>query len=167
MATSAGCPGPARAGRTSSRPTPAAFAPRLLAHRDGARIHAGTRPGPSDLVGVDAQLRLYFDAGFDDATAAFAGIAISRYVLGSVLEEQAELERPEEPLNPSFDDYPTLKRLVETYLVNDRVDADEQTFELGLELIVDGLEARLEAEISATPCSAGAAEARRRKPASS
>ncbi|MEQ1901717.1 MAG: TetR/AcrR family transcriptional regulator C-terminal domain-containing protein [Devosia sp.] len=115
----------------------------LLAHRDAARIHAGTRPGPSDLEGVEAQLRLYFDAGFDDATAAYTGIAISRYVLGSVLEEQAEMERPEEPLDKSFDDYPTLKRLVETYLVNNWVNADEQTFELGLDLIIDGLEAKL------------------------
>ncbi|MDO8358460.1 MAG: TetR/AcrR family transcriptional regulator C-terminal domain-containing protein [Devosia sp.] len=119
------------------------FRASLLAHRDGARIHAGTRPGPSDLKGVEAQLKLYFDAGFDEVTAAYTGIAISRYVLGSVLEEQAELERPEEGLDRAFDDYPLLKSFVENHLMNDRSDVDERTFELGLELIVDGLAARL------------------------
>ncbi len=115
----------------------------LLAHRDGARIHAGTRPGPSDLAGVDAQLKLYADTGFDDATSAYAGIAISRYVLGSVLEEQAEHERgPEWDLPADFDAYPEVKRLVVTYILDEH--AEERTFELGLELIVDGLAARLE-----------------------
>jgi TetR/AcrR family transcriptional regulator, tetracycline repressor protein len=119
------------------------FRASLLAHRDGARLHAGTRPGPSDLAGVDAQLRLYAQAGFDDATTAFAGIAISRYVLGSVLEEQAELERPPEGLPAEFDKYPEVKRIVETHLLAGGAESDNRTFELGLELIVRGLESRL------------------------
>jgi len=136
-------PQPGQSWQDFSKANARSFRAALLKHRDGARIHAGTRPGPSDLKGVDAQLKLYFDAGFDETTAAYTGIAISRFVLGSVLEEQAELERPEETLDPGFDDYPMLKRVVEKYLVEGGPAADEQTFELGLELIVDGLEARL------------------------
>ena len=125
------------------------FRDSLLAHRDAARVHAGTRPGPSDLAGVEAQMRLYIDAGFDEPTLAYAGIAISRYVMGSVLEEQAEHERPAEPLTAEFDNYPTLKRIVETHLVNDQPDIDERTFELGLDLIVRGLESRLASTLAA------------------
>lgn len=119
------------------------FRASLLAHRDGARVHAGTRPGPSDLAGVSAQMRLYIDAGFEESTWVYVGIAISRYVLGSVLEEQAEKERPPEQLDTKFDDYPELKRIVTKHLVGGGPESESRTFELGLDLIVRGLESLL------------------------
>lgn len=64
----------------------------LLAYRDGARIHAGTRPAPDQLDCVEAQLRMLCDAGFEPGEALSILIALGRFVVGWVLEEQAEME---------------------------------------------------------------------------
>ncbi len=40
------------------------FRQALLAYRDGARIHAGTRPGAPQMETADAQLRFLCEAGF-------------------------------------------------------------------------------------------------------
>lgn len=44
----------------------------LLAYRDGARIHAGTRPSGSQLETAEAQLRFLCAAGFSTSDAAYA-----------------------------------------------------------------------------------------------
>lgn len=40
------------------------FRQALLAYRDGARIHAGTRPGAPQMETADAQLRFLCEAAF-------------------------------------------------------------------------------------------------------
>jgi hypothetical protein len=49
----------------------------LLAYRDGARIHAGTRPAAPQMEKADAQLRFLCDAGFSAGDATYALMAIS------------------------------------------------------------------------------------------
>ncbi|MCV5688724.1 TetR/AcrR family transcriptional regulator C-terminal domain-containing protein, partial [Escherichia coli] len=44
----------------------------LLAYRDGARIHAGTRPAAPQMEKADAQLRFLCDAGFSAGDATYA-----------------------------------------------------------------------------------------------
>jgi len=61
----------------------------LLSHRDGARIHAGTGPEPGEYDCAEAQVRLLCEAGFAPGEALFAMIALSRFTVGWVLEEQA------------------------------------------------------------------------------
>ncbi|MBB6253461.1 TetR/AcrR family transcriptional regulator C-terminal domain-containing protein [Nitrospirillum iridis] len=61
----------------------------LLAYRDGARVHAGTGPSQEQVPLAEAQLRLLCGHGFAPADALCILIALSRFVVGWVLEEQA------------------------------------------------------------------------------
>ncbi len=65
------------------------FRQALLAYRDGARIHAGTRPGAPQMETADAQLRFLREAGFSAGDAVNALMTISYFTVGAVLEEQA------------------------------------------------------------------------------
>ena len=47
----------------------------LLAYRDGARIHAGTRPAAPQMEKADAQLRFLCDAGFSAGDATYASMS--------------------------------------------------------------------------------------------
>ncbi|WOB76210.1 tetracycline resistance transcriptional repressor TetR [Achromobacter xylosoxidans] len=106
----------------------------LLAYRDGARIHAGTRPAEPQYDRVQAQIKLLCDAGFTPLRAANALVAISHYVVGSVMEQQAgEAAAPERvapPVPP-----PALARTMKAL---DRQGPDA-TFEYGLAMMLDGL----------------------------
>ncbi|EOE8270426.1 tetracycline resistance transcriptional repressor TetR(C), partial [Salmonella enterica subsp. enterica serovar Typhimurium] len=68
----------------------------LLAYRDGARIHAGTRPAAPQMEKADAQLRFLCDAGFSAGDATYALMAISYFTVGAVLEQQASEADAEE-----------------------------------------------------------------------
>ena len=61
----------------------------LLSHRDGARVHAGTLPSPDQLPRTEAMMGLLRCAGFTPEEAFSILIALSRFVLGWVMEEQA------------------------------------------------------------------------------
>lgn len=115
----------------------------LLAYRDGARVHAGTRPGPDLLPAAEAQVRALCDVGFTPATAAGASLAIGRFALAWVLEEQAENadapERDGAPPNAAFMGQPLLSEAVREF---DAAGPDA-AFEFGLRLIISGLEAEL------------------------
>ncbi|CAB5694764.1 Tetracycline repressor protein class D [Delftia tsuruhatensis] len=64
----------------------------LLAYRDGARLHAGTRPHGAQFEALEAKLALMHGAGFEPGQAIGLMLAISRFVVGWVLEEQAAPE---------------------------------------------------------------------------
>src|SRR5574344_1378160 len=82
----------------------------LLAYRDGARIHAGTRPAAPQMEKADAQLRFLCDAGFSAGDATYALMAISYFTVGAVLEQQASEadaeERGEDQLTTSASTMP-------------------------------------------------------------
>lgn len=65
------------------------FRKALLSYRDGARIHAGTRPTEPHYGTAEAQIRFLCTAGFSPKRAVWALWAVSHYVVGSVLEQQA------------------------------------------------------------------------------
>ena len=70
-----------------------AFRRALLAHRDGALIHAGTVPGPDLLAGLDDRVAALVADGFTPEDGLRTLLAISRYTVGWVLEEQAGTQR--------------------------------------------------------------------------
>lgn len=112
----------------------------LLAYRDGARIHAGTEADPQDLDDVEAQIAFLVDAGFPVARAMEVLVAISRYVVGCVLEEQAEpLDGEADVLDEAVEAHP----LVAQALANYRESGYEAMFERGLDLIIRGAEVAL------------------------
>ncbi|WP_449485929.1 TetR/AcrR family transcriptional regulator [Streptomyces avidinii] len=117
----------------------------LLAHRDGARVFAGTHStGPGTLGFAEACAGVLRDAGFADADAGRALMAVVHFTLGHTLEEQAAL-RPGggSPADPdvlreavSSGGYPHLTAALPTLTEADYA----PHFEFGLALLVAGLE---------------------------
>lgn len=145
-------------GHTRSRPLPGedwraflrenarSFRRALLAYRDGARVHAGTEADPQDLDDVEAQVAFLVAAGSPVTRTMDILVAVSRYVVGCVLEEQAEPVdgSVEDSLAPELDTaaaaYPLLSQAIAHY----RSSGYEALFESGLDLLVAGAEARLQ-----------------------
>ncbi|MGY1725606.1 TetR/AcrR family transcriptional regulator C-terminal domain-containing protein [Geodermatophilus sp. SYSU D01062] len=114
----------------------------LLAHRDSVQVVAGNRPTEVALPGIERTLRVLVEAGLEPGEAVRVVTALGSFVLGDALETQTALDRPAgEPAGGSPDDpgrFPTLTAAVPT------AGGDEERFEEGLALFLDGLRARLE-----------------------
>ena len=110
----------------------------LLAYRDGARIHAGTRPAPDQLDCVEAQLRMLCDADFGPSEALSILIALGRFVVGWVLEEQAELEAGGDGDNVSLKPSPAAQPLL-TAALGQRDENSDAAFDHAIGLVVAGL----------------------------
>ncbi|WDZ75234.1 tetracycline resistance transcriptional repressor TetR [Ensifer adhaerens] len=119
------------------------FRKSLLAYRDGARIHAGTRPSASQMTAVEAQIRLLHAGGFAPADAASALLVISHYVVGAVLEQQTALEAAEGKADAETATVETAPLLAAAMEELDRSGPDA-TFEFGLSTIIEGLAPRRE-----------------------
>lgn len=137
-----GIPQPGEHWRTFLHDNAMSFRRGLLAYRDGARIHAGTRPDGPQAGAVEAQLRLLRDAGFAPDASVHALLAVSQYTVGAVLEQQAAqdgagqgMTRQELP-----QDAPLLRVAMDIL----EGGGPDQAFEQGLALLLDGLACRLE-----------------------
>ncbi len=95
----------------------------LLIRRDGARLHAGSRPAGAGLERAKAKVDFLVDAGLPRRQAEMAMLTASRFTVGSVLEQQADQQAPPSDGRPAFET---------------RIDHDE-AFRSGLDLIIDGL----------------------------
>lgn len=118
------------------------FRAALLAYRDGARVHAGTEAAPDDLDHVEAQALVLVRAGFSPAQAMQLFIAVSRYVVGCVLEEQASPatgSTEQARLDEAAQAYPILAEAMAHY----RESGHAGLFERGLDLMVKGAEVEL------------------------
>jgi TetR/AcrR family transcriptional regulator, tetracycline repressor protein len=126
----------------------------LLAHRDGARVLAssGGPSGPNRARLVEIGLRTLLDVGLSHRDAAYAAFLMNDYVTMFVLDEtqyaNAEAEGAAEEASSDAqnwlealppDEYPSVIALA-GHLAEP--DADER-FQFGIELLRDGLEARL------------------------
>ncbi|QPC93600.1 TetR/AcrR family transcriptional regulator C-terminal domain-containing protein [Mesorhizobium sp. INR15] len=114
----------------------------LVAWRDGARVHAGTEANPDSLERFEAMLRFLVGHGMLAQNAMQLLLAVGRYTVGCVLEEQADA--PEGPgrgaeLDAAAQAYPLLSAAILAY----RAGGHEAQFESGLALLVAGAEARL------------------------
>lgn len=117
----------------------------LLSYRDGARVEAGSRPMPAQLPGLEAQLQALCAAGFTPRDALRACLAVDRYTMGWVIEEQAATEDARHSVQPRYPDevFEDLPLLVQgaAVLRQDDPDAD---FDYGLRVLIAGIEADLE-----------------------
>ncbi len=107
---------------------------RLLSRRDGARLIAGTRPGPDVARAAEEALAELVAAGLDPATALHTLIAISHFVTGFVLEEQAAAGR-EVPTPAGGPDHPLLRAAIAT----GGPPEGDRAFEHGIAALIDGL----------------------------
>lgn len=110
----------------------------LLSYRDGARLHAGTRPGEAQRGSIEERLRLLCAAGFEPGPATVLMMSVGRFVVGWVLEEQSA-QAPDAPpsstlTGPDAADYPLLAT---GWAQTVGGDADD-LFERALRLLVDG-----------------------------
>lgn len=99
----------------------------LLMRRDGAQLHAGSRPGAMDIDRIAHKMAFLVASGLPERDAQMAMLAASRFTVGSVLEEQAEASL-----------HATRENLIDVPEID-----HESAFEEGLKLIVDGLAARI------------------------
>lgn len=110
----------------------------LLAYRDGARLHAGTRPQEPQFAIIEAKVALLCRAGLTPERAVNLLFAVGRFVVGWVLEEQQM--QPDDPLNDADRRrYPLLCQGWETLQEKDA----DALFEAGVRLLVDGAVAGL------------------------
>ncbi|MBR8131571.1 tetracycline resistance transcriptional repressor TetR [Burkholderia ambifaria] len=113
----------------------------LLAYRDGARLHAGTRPRTLHFGSIERKVALLAEAGFAPDEAVDVMYAIGRFVVGWVLEEQAGAERETDTTLPDTAEHPLLAQGWAAL----RERGGDEAFERGVALIVDGARARLAA----------------------
>ncbi|CAL9365161.1 TetR/AcrR family transcriptional regulator [Streptomyces sp. enrichment culture] len=119
----------------------------LLAHRDGARVYAGTHStGPNTLGFADGLIGVLRAAGFSDGEAARALYTVANFTVGHTLEEQAAL-RPEDggptnagALRDAVVEAGSYPHLAATLPVLTSTDFTAH-FEFGLRLLLDGLRA--------------------------
>ena len=84
------------------------FRTALLAVRDGARLHAEFHRQKSDQMPAgsgapESQIEFLVSEGFAEGSAVRALMAISRYTVGFVLEEQTALDNGCEPVDQDLD----------------------------------------------------------------
>ncbi|MDN7930889.1 tetracycline resistance transcriptional repressor TetR [Burkholderia metallica] len=113
----------------------------LLAYRDGARLHAGTRPRALHFSSIERKVTLLCDAGFTPDEAVDVMYAIGRFVVGWVLEEQAGPGGDADAPLPDAAEYPLLANGWAAL----RERSGDAAFERGIAWIVDGARARLAA----------------------
>ena len=133
-------PAPGQSWQAFIRDQAISFRKALLKFRDGARVHAGAHTELEDIEQMDRTLRFMTGHGFSAADVMNLDIAVRRYVVGSVLEEQNEAPPPVAAgaLDVKLRPYPALTSAMGHY----RRRSDEQHFLDGLDLLICGFEAR-------------------------
>ena len=107
-----------------------AFRAALMAYRDGARVHAGTRANRGQL---EQHMAVLVQARLPMALAIQLLVAVGRFVVGWVLEEQAEASAPPGPkAAPDSLAGQTIRVFHEM--------GDQAAFEAGLRMLTDGAE---------------------------
>ncbi|VWC37812.1 TetR family transcriptional regulator [Burkholderia lata] len=110
----------------------------LLAHRDGARLHAGSTPGPDAVEQLKPKIAYLVRAGLTEQEAGMAMLAAGQFTIGCVLEQQVEHRGGSHKVALS-DEADGRPRMSKTTMAP--IDPGV-AFEFGLGLIVEGLRRR-------------------------
>ncbi|RPE78626.1 MULTISPECIES: TetR/AcrR family transcriptional regulator C-terminal domain-containing protein [unclassified Frondihabitans] len=97
----------------------------LLAHRDGARLHAGSVPDGASRERLLQKFAFLIEAGVAEQDAITGMLAASRFTVGSALEQQADPDA--DRASPEVVEQPVAP-------------THEQAFEAGLLMLLTGLE---------------------------
>jgi TetR/AcrR family tetracycline transcriptional repressor len=117
----------------------------LLAHRDSVQVVAGNRPTESGMQQIERTLGVLVVAGLEPGEAVRVLTSLGSFILGDALETQAARERPLEELPDGVERHPTLRAATHT------IGGEDERFEEGLTLLMDGLRARLELRAARAP----------------
>ncbi|MGJ7526145.1 tetracycline resistance transcriptional repressor TetR [Variovorax sp. GB1P17] len=143
-------PLPEETWETFLRENARSFRRALLARRDGARLHAGSEPDPDDLEMVEAQLAAVVSRGVPATQAMTLLIALGRYTVGCVLEEQAappDAEVRQQTLDAAAASRPLLAEAFANY----RKAGPDAMFDVGVDLMLEGARARLAGDSKPKP----------------
>ena len=123
----------------------------LLAHRDSAQVVAGNRPTEAALPTIERMLVVLVAAGLQPGEAVRILTAVGSYILGDALETQSNIARPPPRTTAAGWDehYPTVAAAGRT------MGDDDDRFEEGLCLILDGLQMRLQVRCRSAAPAAG------------
>lgn len=119
----------------------------LVSHRDAALVLAGNRPTEASLPAIEQVVGSLVEVGFPPAEALMSILTVGHYVIGSVVEHQAESSRRAASDRDAAlairireaEDLPNLRGAVATR----RPGADpDAVFRHGLDLIITGLRVR-------------------------
>jgi TetR/AcrR family tetracycline transcriptional repressor len=115
----------------------------LNSYRDGAKLVAGTRPSSVLFEVVERAVASLESAGFSAGDAVLGLFAVSGYVAGFALEEQADRTRPDVGAGmPDMEAFQVAHPRLMAGLMESGDPQSEQSFEGGLQLILDGMERR-------------------------
>jgi TetR/AcrR family tetracycline transcriptional repressor len=118
------------------------FRATLLRYRDGARLHAGSRPRSGDRAVIASKAAYMVRCGFTLKEASMALYAGGQYALGCALEEQARSARS--GIEPAKQTLPVLDLLKDDLAKKDiEVFPSAVFFEFGLEMMLGGLQSKL------------------------
>lgn len=106
----------------------------LLAFRDGGRVHAGTEADPKELADIERHIAVLAGAGMRVEQAMELLVAIGRYTVGCVIEEQSEPPPEQEALDRAAEGFPLTRAAIRHY----RTMGAEGFFERGLEMMIRG-----------------------------
>lgn len=120
------------------------FRKALLFHRDGARVYSGAPPTDRQIGLSEERLRMLQDWGLSIPLAMQAVLTLNSFVLGSVLDEQADIENEvgwdrTSPYTPKVE-HETLSIGLEAVRQGGR----QAVFDAGLDMLLSGLALRLE-----------------------
>ncbi len=115
------------------------FRKALLAYRDGARIHAGTRSTASQYAFAEAQVRFLCRAGFSPQDAVRALVVISHYTVGAVLEQQSSAANAHERPTPERPTMTGPSAFLSKAFEEIEHGGAEVTFDYGLDALIAGL----------------------------
>ena len=128
----------------------------LVSHRDAPRVVAGNRPTVAALPAIESALATLVEAGFAPAEAVEVIVMLGAFATGCALEMQAEaergLERHDSELGPAIrsGQFPTLlEAFAERHRRGEHVSLHSHMFDKGLDMIIAGLRASVEAQSSA------------------
>ncbi|MEV1175814.1 TetR/AcrR family transcriptional regulator C-terminal domain-containing protein [Nonomuraea sp. NPDC049784] len=119
----------------------------LNSYRDGARLVAGTRPSPELFAAVERVVAGLESAGFTAGDAMRGLSTVAGYVAGFVLEEQADRTRTDpEHAMPDMEEFQAAYPRLMAGMAEEGDPQGDRAFESGLQLILDGMELRLNAQ---------------------
>lgn len=111
----------------------------LLSHRDGGRVHAGAPPSEDQPARTEQQLNFLKAQGFSTLIALQALVALNSYVLGSVIDQQADDEYGigwDKATVRADVNLPAMREGLQALQTGGR----DTAFTAGLQMLVDGLE---------------------------
>ena len=138
-------------GSTGSRRTPG-VSPRASGLSRWCPAHAGTKPGPDDLVRLEPKVASLLQAGFSRPEALMALLALSQFTIGCVMKEQSRESNATIPLRAP-DVLEDVKGTEATTINVEQIltVSAEETLEFGLSLILARLRSRNEANTVSSP----------------